>query len=412
MTDCLPMTDTLFPSRPARALPRLAAFTLTLALGLAWTATADAAARKPGKSGASTTRAALVKTRHQAQPAPAAQAYGERADLMRFADELAAARGWEAAPLRELLAQARLLPQVQKLMMPPPAGTAKDWGAYRARFVEPRRLQAGLAFWSEHEAALARAEAQYGVPAHIVAGVIGVETFYGRIMGGFRVLDALATLAFDFPSGRRDRSPFFREELAEFLALTRREGLDPLTLKGSYAGALGWGQFMPGSWNRHAVDFDGDGKVDLINSPVDAIGSVAHYLAQHGWQRGLPTDFAVQAPVDTRERARLMGPDILPSFSAAELEAAGARLDEAGRAHTGPLALIELQMGDAAPVYVAGTQNFYAITRYNQSSYYAMAVIELGRTLAQWRGDAARPGAAAAPVSAPPESPAPASSPR
>ncbi|QPF73352.1 lytic murein transglycosylase B [Roseateles sp. DAIF2] len=316
---------------------------------------------------------------------PVAPAYGEREDLMRFADELAAQEGWEAAPLRALLAQARRQATVQRLIMPAPAGTAKDWGAYRARFVEPRRIQAGLAFWSANEETLARAQTRFGVPAELIAGLIGVETFYGQIMGGFSVLDALSTLAFDFPPGRKDRSAFFREELVEFLKLCRREGLDPLAVKGSYAGAMGWPQFMPGSWNRHAIDFDGDGHVDLVKSPADAIGSVANYLARHGWQPGLPTHYNVAAPVETSERARLLAPDILPSFSAQQFAEAGAELSEAGREHPGPLALVELQMGDAAPVYVAGTSNFYALTRYNWSSYYAMAVIELGRTLRGYR---------------------------
>ena len=324
-------------------------------------------------------------------PPPAAALYGEREDLMRFASEQAALLGWNEAGLRRLLSQARKLPTVQRLIMPPPAGTAKDWAAYRARFVEPRRLQAGLAFWATHEVALARAEAQYGVPAELIAGLIGVETFYGQITGGFRVLDALVTLGFDFPPGRRDRSEFFRAELAEFLKLCQREGLDAATVKGSYAGAMGWPQFVPSSWNKHAIDFDGDGHVDLIGNPVDAIGSVAHYLAQHGWRPGMPTHYTVAVPVDTVERARLLAPDILPSFSAAQFAEAGAELSEAGREHQGPLALVELQNGTAAPSYIAGSANFYALTRYNWSSYYAYAVIELGRTLRGFRESAQKP---------------------
>lgn len=358
-------------------MPSYRSLLLTPTLALALSTTPVLAAKKP------------LQSKHK--PAAAAQPYGERADLMRFATELAAERGWEEAPLRALLAQARLQPVVQRLIMPPPAGTAKDWGAYRARFVEPRRIQAGLAFWQANETTLARAEARFGVPAELIAGLIGVETFYGQITGGFKVLDALTTLAFDFPPGRKDRSTFFREELVEFLTLTRREGLDPLAVKGSYAGAMGWPQFMPGSWNRHAIDFDGDGHVDLIQSPADAIGSVANYLAQHGWQPGMPTHYTVAAPVDTAERAKLLAPDILPSFTPAQFAAAGAQLSEAGQLHPGPLALVELQNGSAAPLYVAGTANFYALTRYNWSSYYAMGVIELGRALRAYRGSAVKP---------------------
>ena len=348
---------------------------LSATLALSNISAADAAAqRKKSKA---------KPVPQQRQPAPTP--FGERPDLMAFAAELAQAEGWEAAPLQAQLAQAQSLPVVQRLIMPAAAGVAKDWAAYRARFVEPRRLQAGLAFWEQHGAALARAEEQYGVPAELIAGLIGVETYYGQIMGGFRVIDALATLGFDFPSGRSDRSPFFRTELAEFLKLCRREGLDPLTVKGSYAGAMGWPQFMPGSWNRHAVDFDGSGRVDLVSSPVDAIGSIAHYLAQHGWQRGMPTHYSVALPSDTRARALLLAPDIKPTFSAAQLLEAGARPSEAALEHAGPMAVIELQNGTAAPSYLLGSENFYALTRYNWSSYYAMAVIEMGRTLASLR---------------------------
>jgi len=332
-------------------------------------------------SGNKPPRKAPKKAAAAVQRDKAPQAFGERADLMRFAADLAAEQGWNAAELQAQLAQAKSHPTVQRLIMPAAVGTAKDWAAYRARFVEPRRLQAGLAFWEQNAAALARAEERFGVPAELIAGLIGVETFYGQITGGFRVIDALATLAFDFPSGRSDRSAFFRGELAEFLKLCHREGLDPLAVKGSYAGAMGWPQFMPGSWNRYAIDFDADGHVDLVNSPADAIGSIANYLVEHGWQRGETTYYSLAMPVDTRARALLLAPDIKPSFSVAQLQEAGARPSEAALDHQGPLAVIELQNGKAAPSYVLGTGNFYALTRYNWSSYYAMAVIDLGRTL-------------------------------
>jgi len=328
------------------------------------------------------------------KPAPrdaAPTPYGERADLMQYAHDLAATQVWDETPLRQLLAQAKQLPAVQRLIMPPPAGTAKDWGAYRARFVEPKRIQAGLAFWEQNAQALQRAQDQYGVPPAIVVGLIGVETFYGQITGGFKVLDALVTLAFDFPTGRRDRSAFFRDELAAYLQLCREQGLDAAELRGSYAGAMGWPQFMPSSWRRHAVDFDGDGHIDLIQSPVDAIGSVAHYLAEYGWQRELTTHYSVAVPVDTQARATLLAPDVKPSFSVKQFTELGAQLSPAALDHSGPLALIELQMGEAAPQYWAGTQNFYALTRYNWSAYYAMGVIELGRAIEAQRSAAQKP---------------------
>ena len=304
---------------------------------------------------------------------------------MRFAAELAQEQGWDAGLLQTQLAQAKSQPAVQRLIMPAKVGTAKDWAAYRARFIEPRRLQSGLVFWQQNAATLARAETEYGVPAGLIAGLIGVETFYGQITGGFSVLDALATLTFDVPTGRSDRSAFFRGELVEFLKLCHRENLDPPSVKGSFAGAMGWPQFMPGSWNRYAIDFDGDGRIDLIHSPADAIGSVANYLARHGWQRGMTTHYSVALPTETSARARLLAPDIEPSFSAAQLEQAGARPSEAALEHTGLLAVVELQNGAAAPTYLLGTENFYALTRYNWSSYYAMAVIDLGRALADRR---------------------------
>ncbi len=311
---------------------------------------------------------------------PAAQAgptYATHPAALAFATELAQRSSLTPKWIATQLGQARRLEAVRKLIMPPPAGTAKNWAAYRARFIEPQRVAAGLAFWRDHENWLQEAQERWGVPAEIVVAIIGVETFYGRMTGGFRTLDALATLAFDFPPGRKDRSEFFRDQLEEFLLLCAREGSDPLAVKGSYAGAIGLPQFMPGSINRWAVDMDGDGHIHLQRNAADAIGSVAHYLASFGWERDLPTHHAVAVPVDSSERAVLLGPDITPSFSAAQFEQRGAVLDDAGRAHSGLLALVELQNGDAAPSYVAGTQNFYVITRYNWSSYYAMAVIEL-----------------------------------
>ena len=327
--------------------------------------------------------ASAVKTSKAKTTAKAV--YDKHPLAIEFAAEVAARRSIDAEWLRGNLAQAQRLAAVQKLIMPPPAGTAKNWAAYRARFIEPQRIQQGLDFWRQNEAWLQEADERWGVPAEVVVAIVGVETFYGRVTGTFRVIDALATLSFDFPTGRRDRSAFFREELEEFFVWCQREGVDPLTVTGSFAGAMGLPQFMPGSINRFAVDFDGDGHVDLRRSPADVVGSVAHYLARHGWQRGLTSTFEVAVPVDTADRAALLGPDILPTFSAAEFAARGAVLDPAGRAHDGPLALVELQNGDRAPSYVAGTRNFWAITRYNWSSYYAMAVIDLAAELRQRR---------------------------
>ena len=307
--------------------------------------------------------------------------YGRRADVMAFADALAERRGLDPAWVRAALEQSRFVPNVARFIMPPPAGTAKNWAAYRARFVEPIRIRAGVAFWRANQRWLAQAEDLYGVPPEIVVGIVGVESIFGRQMGDFRVIDALATLAFDFPSGRKDRSAFFKDELEAWFVLCKSEGIDPLAWRGSYAGALGMPQFMPSSFNKYAVDFDGDGHVDLHASSADAIGSVANYLAEFGWKRGLPARFDARPPTETSERAALLAPDIVPTFTAGEMVERGAWLPEAALGVDSLLALVELQNGDAAPSYVAGTTNFYALTRYNWSSYYAMAVQELGQAV-------------------------------
>lgn len=312
-----------------------------------------------------------------------ADSYSERADARALARDIAQTHELDEAWVWSALSAARYKGQAARLMMPAPRGTAKNWGVYRSRFIEPIRIRAGMAFWQQYQGELKRAEAQYGVPAEIIAGVIGVETIYGRYTGNFRVLDVLTTLSLDFPTGRSDRSPFFKSELGAFLKLCAEQQLAPDGVLGSFAGAIGWPQFMPSSIRRWGVDFDGNGQVDLQRSPVDAIGSVAHYLAEHGWRTGQPTHFAVTPPEDATARAKLLAPDIVPSFSADEMRALGASLPEAATQHPGPLALVLLENGDEAPTLIAGTQNFYVITRYNQSSYYALAVIELGQAVSQ-----------------------------
>ena len=346
--------------------------------GAAWLAAAGAsAAAKHAKAVEKKKKKADVVDDRAAD----AVTYGTRDDVVRFADEVAERRGLDAEWVRRSLAQARFIPAVTRYIMPPAAGTAKNWAAYRARFVEPVRLRAGNAFWRANERWLDQAEEMYGVPAEIVVGIVGVESIYGQQMGNFRVIDSLATLAFDFPTGRRDRSAFFKDELESWFVLCKSEGVDPLAWRGSYAGALGMAQFMPSSFNKYAVDFDGDGHVDLHASAADVIGSVANYLAEFGWKRGLPARFDARPPTETSERAALLAPDIVPTFTAAEMIERGARLPDAALAVDSLLALVELQNGDAAPTYVAGTTNFYALTRYNWSSYYAMAVLALGETV-------------------------------
>ncbi len=311
--------------------------------------------------------------------------YAGRPEAMALADEIAERHGLDRKWVRRTLGKARQVPQVVKLVVPPPVTTPRNWLQYRSRFLETERVQAGVAFWQTHRELLERASSTYGVPAEIIIGIIGVETYYGRHMGRYRVLDALATLAFDFPQEHpraAQRTAFFRAELGEFLKLRQQAGADPFKARGSYAGAMGIPQFMPSSWARHAVDFDGDGRVDLVDSTADAIGSVASYFKAHHWRPGMPTHYPVDFDYERLDMPTLLAPDIKPTFPVEQFTANGILLGAAGRGHAGPLALVELQNGDYSPSYVAGTDNFYVVTRYNWSSYYALAVIELGQAVA------------------------------
>jgi membrane-bound lytic murein transglycosylase B len=324
-----------------------------------------------------------------AAPPPAATAEWP-GNILQFGQEVAARETLDPRWVRSVLDQAVYLPEIRPLMVPRAAPGARNWRAYRARFVDPIRINAGVRFWLRNRDALERAQAQFGVPPQIIVAILGVETIYGRNMGNFRVLDTLSTLAFDFPRQHpraAAREAYFRNELAQFLVLCAGTGLDPTEAVGSYAGAMGMPQFMPSSWLRYAVDFAGDGHVDLWTTEADAIGSVANYLKGHGWQTGEPTHFDVAlapgADLDT-----LLAPDIDPTFSTARFQALGASLGAAAQGYAGPLALIELPNGNPdrpgnAPSYTAGTKNFYVITRYNHSAFYAMSVIDLGEQIAK-----------------------------
>jgi membrane-bound lytic murein transglycosylase B len=379
---------TPFPQPAARQLRLIKTLGLAGLLALSFAAAAVPAKRQQRKPAA---RELSV----QSDDSPDVVTYGRRDDVVAFARQVAEAEGLDAEWAIAQLAKARYQPSVARLIMPAPAGVAKNWGAYRARFIDAQRVREGVRFWADNEKWLDQAEARWGVPPEMVTAIVGVETFYGRVRGDFRVLDALATLSFDFPKGRSDRSGFYRDELAAFLAWSSAERRDPVAVKGSFAGAIGLPQFMPGSIRKYALDFDEDGRIDLDHSGADVVGSVAHYFARFGWERGLPTHFTVAPPTDTTARATLLAPDILPSFSVRQMTDLGAVLDPAARQHEGPLALVELQNGAQAPTYVAGTHNFYVVTRYNWSSYYAMAVIELAQSLRRMRPPAPMAGASA-----------------
>jgi len=320
--------------------------------------------------------------------------FAQHGPAMAFAQTLDARAGWADGWAQRWLGAAQRNDRVIHLMTPAPVGTPRNWNAYRDRMVEPRRVQAGLNFWRSHASWLQKAEAEFGVPTWLIVGIIGVETLYGQHMGTFRVLDTLATLAFHFPPEHpraEARAAFFAAELEALLRKSRASGIPPSQWRGSFAGAIGLPQFMPSNWSRYGVDFDADGRIDLVHSAADAIGSVARYLQAFGWQSGMPTHFPVRMEAAADALQTLMAPSIRPTFSPQAMHDFGARLAPDGLAHHGLLALVELPNGDLAQggqatVYVAGTANFYAITRYNQSSFYALAVIELGQAVeALWK---------------------------
>lgn len=303
---------------------------------------------------------------------------------MAFALDLAHRRNLDPLTVQSIIGQAERLDKAIALVKPAPVSRSKNWAAYRARFIEPVRVEAGKAFWIANRDTLAKAETTFGVPASLIVGILGVETLYGQHTGGFRVIDALTTLAFDFPREHPralEREAFFRGELEQFVLMTYQNGMDPLSIRGSYAGAMGWPQFMPSSWRRYAVDFDHDGKIDLFDSPADIIGSVANYFRNFGWQPGMDTHYPVDIGRAKAQLTTLLAPDIVPSFSPESMMNLGVELGPKARQHEGALALIEVENGDAPRSYFAGTDNFFAVTRYNWSSYYALAVIELGKTI-------------------------------
>lgn len=259
-----------------------------------------------------------------------------------------------------------------------PAERVKPWKEYRPIFITEARIQKGVAFWNQHAEALARAEQEYGVPAQVIVAIIGVETFYGGNTGSYRVMDALSTLGFDYPP----RADFFRKQLKEFLLLAREEQIDPLSVKGSYAGAMGLPQFMPGSFRAYAVDFDGDGHIDIWGNPVDAIGSVASYFKRHGWVAGAPVVSRAQVRGEQADQGLSEG--LEPTKSVGELRALGWASGDALR---DDLAVTAFKLDGADGLeYWMGLPNFYVITRYNRSAMYAMAVHQLSESLVKARG--------------------------
>lgn len=298
--------------------------------------------------------------------------YNETGEGQAFVRKMVEEYGFESERVKSLLGDARrdqsILDAISR-----PAEKTLSWHSYRKIFIRQERIAQGLEFMATHADSLARAERQFGVPPEIVAAIIGVETWYGRYRGNYRVLDALATLAFDYPP----RSRFFRSELEQYLLMTREQGLDPTVLKGSYAGAMGYGQFISSSYRHYAVDFDDDGVADILENPVDAIGSVANYFSEHRWQPGEPV--ADRLSDELRTDSPLLTRGLKPTLTVADYREADL-LVPATVSDELPARALYLDAEHEDELWLT-YRNFYVITRYNHSHLYAMAVFQFAEAL-------------------------------
>ena len=289
------------------------------------------------------------------------------------AEEAGVDPGWAETLIGDADRQESILDAIAR-----PAEKTKPWHEYRKIFVTDNRIREGARFWDEHAAALSDVSQRTGVPVEVIVAIIGVETFYGRIMGSYRVIDALSTLAFDYPK----RSAFFTKELEQFLILAWESGKDPLQLKGSYAGAMGYGQFMPSSYRAYALSIDGSGAADIWDNPKDAISSVGNYLRAHGWRKG---EQVVVDALSAADQSSVFSSGLRPNKTVGQLASDGVRPAETLTPETvvTPIRLDE----ENGPRYWLGLQNFYVITRYNRSAMYAMAVWELSQAVALLRSN-------------------------
>ena len=329
------------------------------------------------------------------------QRYANNADVDAFINDMVARYDFDPSMLHALFARVSYSATAVKLVTPAPSPSIKNWRVYQARFLDQIRINAGVRFWRNNQATLQRAYDEFGVPPEVIVGIIGVETIYGRFMGNFRVLDALTTLTFDYPGtpNRADRQATFRKNLEDYLVWTRDSQIDPTSVLGSYTGAIGIPQFLPSSIVQYAVDYDGNKQIDLRTSPADAIGSVANYLKQNGWENGRPVVWKITSDPGSLGIAQAAAdgqPE--PHWPLAQLLRAGMLLNEpnldiASEAGT-PVTVIDLPSPGRPTEYELGLKNFYVLTRYNRSFFYALAVYQLGeRIKAQMEAtDDATPG--------------------
>jgi len=306
--------------------------------------------------------------------------YNQRPDVVAFMQRVSATHDIPYAEVHSLLAQGHRLDRVIELMNKPAEG--KPWHEYRKIFITQARIDKGVAFWARHEDILDRAELEFGVPPEIIVAILGVETYYGTRMGTFPVLDTLMTLGFDYPK----RSEFFLKELEQFLLLVRTEDLRAFDLVGSYAGAMGMGQFISSSYQHYAIDFDGDGQRDLWSNFEDGIGSVANYFKEHGWQANQPV--VDKATVRGSAYKKLDADRLKPRYKIVDLQASDVKV--LGTASEKELFSFHSLEGVKTPEYWVGHKNFYVITRYNHSEKYAMAVFQLAQKIAQARKKASQ----------------------
>src|SRR5690554_5875930 len=305
--------------------------------------------------------------------ASSAQAnYLEHPEAQSLINELVAEEGFQQKELEHWLGKAEKKQNILDAIARP-AEKTKTWKEYRPIFIVQPRIDNGVKFWQENHAALSRVERELGVPAEYIVAIIGVETNYGKNTGSYNVIDALSTLAFDYPP----RAPFFRKELKNYFLLTREQKQDPLAFKGSYAGAMGYGQFMPSSYRSYAVDFDGDGFTDIWVNTTDAIGSVANYFKQHGWQSGQPVVSRVRPEGESGTDAfNSINP---PTVTVAEWKKRGYQpISDLSPDAKAVILKLDGQHGEE---YWLGLQNFYVITRYNRSHLYSMAVHQLSQLI-------------------------------
>jgi membrane-bound lytic murein transglycosylase B len=307
---------------------------------------------------------------------PKSEGYASNPKVQVFINEMVSKHGFSKAELEKVFSHAHRSDDILALMSKP-AEKKLAWYEYRNIFLTRSRIDGGVQFWNRNAAVLAKAEKVYGVAPQIIVAIIGVETRYGGNTGKYAVLDALSTLAFDYPP----RAKFFRGELEQYLLLAREEHIDLLNTKGSYAGAMGYGQFIPSSYQRYAVDFDQDGKRDLWDSPMDIIGSVANYLHVNGWTPGAKV--ADRASVTGNRFKGVIEKGLKPEMTVKQLKSAGITPVKPLPADT-LAALISLDQ-KSGPEYWLGLNNFYVITRYNHSPLYAMAVYQLSEEIRQAR---------------------------